>query len=307
MAPVLVAGLDSRGLFIEAPLLYREGCVVDERSSGLDILRALTDGETRLVVLGSRLNDLSLAEVVRRIRAAQDLRGVSILALIPAGDPPSVEAEVTLAGANAVLRRPVDRRQLEEWVAKLLTVARRVEVRIPVDGQVVGSPRLAASGHFHGLARNISSHGLLLACPIRLTLKADLELDMRLSDVPAPFKVLGRVVREAGDVHWPYLGYGIEFLYVPTGCQGVIDAVVRSGAVRFGAPQAGGIHSTLRRGPWIYEVLQPVPSVDGWQVEIRRAPQDTWRPGKGGPFFVVAAASPTSALLRAREFLSRHA
>jgi CheY-like chemotaxis protein len=281
--------------------------VVEERPSGFEVLRALTAGDARLVVLGTRLEDLTLSEVVRRIRASDDLREVSVLALIPAGESPSTDGEVASAGANAVLRRPVDRSQLEEWIAKLLTVARRVEVRIPIDGQVVGSPRDAAAGHFYGLARNISAHGLLLACPIRLSLKADLELNLRLADVPAPFKALGRVVREAGDVHWPYLGYGIEFLYVPEGSLGVIDSVVRSGAARFGPTTEGGIHSTLRRGPWVYEVLQPTPCVDGWQVEIRRAVQEGWRPGKGGPFFVVAAPTPTAALLRAREFLGRQA
>jgi CheY-like chemotaxis protein len=103
MAPVLVAGLDSRGLFLEAPLLYREGCVVEERPSGLEALRALLTGDARLVVLGTRLNDVSLAEVVRRIRASPELRTVSILALIPAHEPPLVDREVGEAGANAVV------------------------------------------------------------------------------------------------------------------------------------------------------------------------------------------------------------
>jgi hypothetical protein len=196
---------------------------------------------------------------------------------------------------------------LENWLAKLLTVARRVEVRIPVDGQVVGSARQASTGRFYGVARNLSTHGLLLACPVRLTTGHDIELDLRLSEAPVPLRLLGRVVRDAADVRWPYLGYGIEFLCVPQVSLSVVEEIVRTGAARFGIPREDGIHSTLRRGLWVYEILQPAPCEDGWQVEIRRAPHDLWQPGRGGPFFVVSAASPTEALLNARDFLAHHA
>jgi CheY-like chemotaxis protein len=302
-----VAGLDSRGLLLEAPLLRREGCVIEECPSGGALLRTLDQGGIQLVVLGPLLDDMKLPEVVARIRDSRERRNVSILCLVPSSEPAVLDEEAFEAGANALLRRPLDRPLLEAWIAKLLTVARRVEVRIPVDGQVVGSPRQVEGGHFYGLARNLSAHGLLLACPVRLSLDQDVEIDLRLSEVPVPLKVLGRIVRSAGDVRWPYLGYGVEFLYVPAPSMGVIDEIVRTGATRLGMPKQGGIHSTLRRGSWIYEILHPAPCEDGWQVEIRRAPLDQWRAGRGGPFFVVAAPSPTEALLRAREFLGRHA
>ncbi len=307
MAAVLVAGLDSRGLLLEAPVLQREGCSVEERASAREILREIPNGEARLVVLGPRLDDLPMLELIQRIRSSASLRAVSVLALIPAHEPSRLDREAAESGANAVLRRPLDRTQLEAWIAKLLTVARRVEVRIPVDGQVVGSPRRPPTGHFYGVARNLSEHGLLLACPIRLAQGLDLELSLRLSDTSAHLKLLGRVVREAPDVRWPYLGYGIEFLFAPGAGLSAIEAVVRSGAPGLGPPLEGGIHSTLRKGSWVYEIRQPVPSADGWQVEIRRSPVEAWRPGGAGPFFVVAASSPTAALAQAREFLSRNA
>jgi CheY-like chemotaxis protein len=307
LAAVLVAGLDSRGLLLEAPLLQREGCAVEQRSSAREVLRELGAGDTRLVVLGSLIEDYTLPDTVRRIRASSALRAVSILALIPTSEPHTLDREVAEAGANATLRRPLDRAQLESWLAKLLTVARRVEVRIPVDGQVVGSARRAPTGHFYGVARNLSVHGLLLASPLRLTFGLDLELDLRLADTHAPLKLLGRVVREAADVRWPYLGYGIEFLWTDGGIQAAIEKIVNASATHLGGSRVGGIHSTLTRGAWVYEILQPSPAPDGWQVEIRRAPRENWRPGGAGPFFVVAGASPTEALLRAREFLGRNA
>jgi len=307
VSSIFVAGLDSRGLLIEAPILQREGCAVDQKTSGRELIRDLTGSGARLVVLGPRLEDLPLVDAVKRIRATPQLRAVSILALMPTSESPEIDQTVLGAGANAVLRRPLDRGVLESWLAKLLTVARRVEVRIPVDGQVVGSARQAKGGHFYGVARNLSTHGMLLACPVRLASGHDIELDLRLSEAPMPVRLLGRVVREAPDVRWPYLGYGIEFLSLPQASLSVVEEFVRTGAARFGMPREDGIHSTLRRGLWVYEILQPAPCEDGWQVEIRRAPHDLWQPGKGGPFFVVSAASPTEALLSARAFLADHA
>jgi CheY-like chemotaxis protein len=306
LAAVLVAGLDSRGLLLEAPLLQREGCVVEERSSARAILQDIATRRTRLVVLGPLIDGPPLPEVVRRIRSSPTLRGVSILALLPTSEPASVDQTLVAAGANAVLRRPLERRQLEGWIAKLLTVAHRVGVRIPVDGQVVGSPRSSPSGHFCGIARNLSAHGLLLACPVRLDPSMDLELDLRLSRGPMQLKLLGRVVREAPDVHWPYLGYGIEFLWTPGVSMAAIERVVETETARTEASPESGVHSTLRRGSWVYEVRQPAPCPDGWQVEIWRAPADAWRPSSAGPFFVVAAPSPTEALSRARDFLDRN-
>ncbi len=307
MSAIFVAGLDGRGLLIEAPILQREGCVVEQKTSGRELIRDLMGSGARLVVLGPRLEDLVLADAVKRIRTTPRLRAVSILVLMPTSESPAVDRTVLDAGANAVLRRPLDRSLLESWLAKLLTVARRVEVRIPVDGQVVGSARHTSAGHFYGVARDLSTHGLLLACPMRLAMGHDLELDLRLSEAPMPLRLLGRVVRDAPDVRWPYLGYGIEFLSVPQTSLSAVEQIVRTGAARFGIPCEGGIHSTLRRGLWVYEVLQPTPCEDGWQVEIRRAPHDLWQPGNGGPFFVVSANSPTEALLSARSFLARNA
>ena len=81
------------------------------------------------------------------------------------------------------------------------------------------------------------------------------------------------------------------------------------GAIATALRQSSGppaIHSTLRRDFWVYEILEPVASLDGWQAEIRRAPRDSWRPGSGGPFYVVLGRTPQDALAEARGFVHRH-
>jgi CheY-like chemotaxis protein len=312
MAPsVLTAGLDSRSLALEASVLRRDGHVVEDCRSGRELLTALATGGVRLVVLGPELPDLALAELVRRIRGDRATRNVSILALMPGGADIDLDGRAVEAGANAVLRRPLEHARLDGWVAKLLAVPRRVRARVPVQGQVVGTPRPASSSHFVGLTRNISVNGILLASPVALPDGSDIEMEISLPTSGA-LRALGRLVREAPEVGWPYVGYGVEFLFVPDDSMEEITRLVRQGipprlplpsSLR---PDLSAIRATVRRETWIYEILAPVEQGGGFQVEIRRAPRDDWRPGLAGPFYVVEAASPEDALAAAREFVRRH-
>ena len=307
---LLVAGLDARSLLLEAPVLQRERHHVQERAYARDLLREIVPSGTRLVVLGTDLPDLPLTDAVRRIRTSPATREVSVLAILPAGASAEMEEETRRAGANAVLRRPLDRPTLEGWLAKLLSVARRVVARVPVSGQVVGTSRAVGGAHFCGLTHNLSVNGMLLASPLRLGDGPDLDLEFVLPGVRARLRALGRVVREAPEVAWPFRGYGVEFLFVPEDSHETISLVV-SGALR-AAPrpvlpdQTHGIHSTVCREEWVYEIHEPISDGQGWQAEIRRAPRESWRPGVAGPFFVVAAGTPDVALREARDFVSRH-
>jgi CheY-like chemotaxis protein len=305
--PLLVAGLDARSLLLEAPVLQREQDLILQEEWARELLPRIARTRARLVVLGPRLPDLELNEAIRRIRSSPATRRVSILVLVPAADPPGVEAAALEAGANAALRRPLERGALEGWIAKLLAVPRRIETRIPVQGQVVGTPRPAAL-HFCGLTRNVSLNGMLLASPVKLESALDLDLEFSVTGVSHLLRALGRVVREAPEVGWPYLGYGVEFLFMPPESQEVLGALVGRRLPLFSSKQqlSHGIHSTVRRDDWVYEILEPVARDTGWQAEIRRATRVGWRPGVAGPFFVVEAGSPEGALRAARDFLGRH-
>jgi CheY-like chemotaxis protein len=307
---LLVAGLDVRSLLLEAPVLQRDRHLVEERIYARDLLREIVPGGVRLVVLGPDMPDLSLPEAVHRIRASPATRAVSVLALLPVGTPQDIEDEARQAGANAVLRRPLDRAVLEAWLAKLLAVPRRVVARAPVSGQVVGTPRGNGGAHFCGLTHNLSVNGMLLASPLRLAEAPDLDLEFVVPGVRARLRALGRVVRDAPEVAWPFRGYGVEFLFVPADSQETIRRIV-SGVLRPASmlavvpDQTYGIHSTVCREHWIYEICEPVQADGGWELEIRRAPRESWRPGGAGPFFVIAAATPEAALREAREFVGR--
>jgi hypothetical protein len=268
----------------------------------------LTRERAALVVLGPRLPDVPLVETIRRIREGSTSRRVSILVMIPVSEPPGTEGVVLAAGANAALRRPLDRFVLESWVAKLIQVPNRVRARIPVHVQVVGSRPGAPGEHFYGLSRNLSVHGMLLASPVRIEAE-DLDLEIDLPEAEGRVRVLGRIVREAPEVGWPYVGYGIEFLFLPEPAQRVIDRMVRRETPAepprsLWAP--GAIQSTVRKDEWIYEITEPARTDSGFLVEIRRAAREGWRPGRASPFYVVEDQSPEAALEAARDFVQRH-
>ena len=307
LPPILVAGLDGRSLLLEAPLLRREGHPVEELPSAHELFASLaSQSACRLVVLGPRLPDLGLAEAIRRIRNSALTRHVSVLVILPAGEPEDLDGAVVEVGANAVIRRPLEQQSLEAWLAKLLAVPRRIEARVPVQGHVVGTPKAEASGHFYGLTRNLSINGMLLASPVRLA-HPDVELEFGLPDSRPGLRALGRVVREAPEIAWPYLGYGVEFLFVPEDSIVTISSFIeRAVLASLQRISSAPIYSTLRREFWVYEILKPIPGPDGWQAEIRRAPREAWRPGSTGPFYVVLGRSPEDALLQARGFIQRH-
>ena len=50
--PILVAGLDARSLVLEAPMLLRDGHVVEQRTTGRALLLDIPREQVRLVVLG---------------------------------------------------------------------------------------------------------------------------------------------------------------------------------------------------------------------------------------------------------------
>jgi CheY-like chemotaxis protein len=305
---ILTAGIDARELRLEVRFLQRAPDLVEEALTARELFDALARDGFSLVVLGSRIPDVPLVETIQQIRERGASRRVSILAMIPASEPPGIEGVVLGAGANAALRRPLERFVLESWVSKLVDVPNRVRARIPVHVQVVGSRHGSAGEHFYGLSRNLSVHGMLLASPVRIDAE-DLDLEIDLPESEGRVRVLGRIAREAPEVGWPYVGYGIEFLFLPESAQRVIDRLVRREAPQepprsLWAP--GAIHSTLRRDDWIYELTDPARTEIGFLVEIRRGSREGWRPGRASPFYVVEEPSPDAALETARAFVLRH-
>ncbi len=302
---ILAAGVDGRELRLEVRFLERQPELLREAGSPEGVVAAVECEPPGLVVLGGRL---ATAAMVRAIRAKETGRQISLLAVVPAEEPPGSEGLLLEAGANAALRRPLDRFVLESWIGKLLEVPRRVLRRIPVHVQVVGSRRPASGEHFYALTRNLSVHGMLLASPVPIDAE-DLDLELDLPEPEGRVRVLGRIVRDAPEVGWPYIGYGIEFLFLPDAARRAVDGMVARDAVQDSTRRLwnpGAIHSTLRRDDWIYEISEPARTESGFLVEIRRGTRRDWRPGRGAPFHLVQAEEAGEAIAVACAFVRRH-
>ena len=116
---ILAAGVDGRELRLEVRFLQRQPELLREAGSATDVIAAIECEPPGLVVLGGELVTPAL---VRFIRAKETGRQLSLLAIVPAGEPPGTEGLLLEAGANAALRRPLDRFVLESWIGKLLDV-----------------------------------------------------------------------------------------------------------------------------------------------------------------------------------------
>src|SRR5919106_1505621 len=137
---LLVAGLDTRSLILAAPVLQRDPHLVEEKPSAAALLEDLAGRGARMVVLGPSLHDLDLAATIHLIRSSPITRRVSIVVLLPPEENQERADEALRAGASAVLRGPVDERHVEDWLARLLAVTRRLDARVSVQGEVVGTP-----------------------------------------------------------------------------------------------------------------------------------------------------------------------
>jgi hypothetical protein len=306
---IVAAGVSVAELRLAVRFLQRDAGLAREAGNALELRDALNDPSITLAVLGPGASgDWPPEELVAAIRGSASGGRVSILSIVRVEDPIGIEGLLLSAGANAVLRRPLDRFVLESWMGKLLDVPRRVIARIPVHVQVVGHRRSAPGEHFYGLSRNLSVHGMLLASPVRIEAE-DLDLELDLAEPEGRVRLLGRIAREAPEVGWPYFGYGIEFLFLPEVGQRAISRMVRRDAPSESRPSLwapGAIHSTVRRDEWIYEITEPARTESGFLVEIRRAPQTDWRPGRSNPYSVVRADEAAAAIEAARTFVRQN-
>jgi CheY-like chemotaxis protein len=186
---------------IEGTVLSRQG-VERYSAQGLEEAQMMALAAPPELVLIDR--DLPRAEeLILRLRAEDLTRDVS-LAVFARGEFEPSEVALLEAGANALLRLPVD----PEWdqrLIRLMSVPLRRDARIPVHLRL--SDPLRGSAAAIGLALNLSLHGMLIQAqsPIGLNERLGFAFRLRQED-REKISGQGRVVRQAAA-----LQYGVEF------------------------------------------------------------------------------------------------
>jgi DNA-binding response OmpR family regulator len=142
-------------------------------------------------------------ELVLFLRSDESTRDLS-LAVVARGEFEPTEVALLEAGANAVLRLPVDR-DWDQRLIKLMSIPLRREARFAVHLRVDGS--LRGSTLAVGLALNLSLHGMLVEAHTPLDVQQRLSFAFRLrEDDREKVTGAGRVVREDAPSR-----YGLEF------------------------------------------------------------------------------------------------
>ncbi len=132
------------------------------------------------------------ATLVRRLRAHAGLRRASIVA-VAARDPLPEERELLEAGANLVLKGRVDPGRWDDALRRLMSVPRRLRLRLPVTLTVPeAGPRSCA-----GQVLDLSSRGVLVESEEALPSGGQVRLRFRLPGESEELEAEGEVVRAA--------------------------------------------------------------------------------------------------------------
>jgi CheY-like chemotaxis protein len=171
-------------------------------AQGLEEAEMMAQAAPPELVLVDR--DLPRAEeLILRLRADDATRDLS-LAVFARGEFEPSEVALLEAGANALLRLPVDA-EWDQRLVKLMSVPLRRDARFPVHLRL--SDPLRGSAVALGLAVNLSLHGMLIEAHAPIAMHDRLAFAFRLrQEDREKISGQGRVVREAGP-----LQYGVEF------------------------------------------------------------------------------------------------
>jgi PAS domain S-box-containing protein len=190
--------------------------------------------------------------LIERLRQDPEARHTGIVVLGRPGSMDQADA-FRAAGANAVLPSPVEPVLWDSRLAELLQVPPRRAARIPVMLHLWASPTAEAAG-LEGLVLNISVHGMLVETVAPLAIGTRLDLNFRLPGSPAPLRVVGQVVRQAGMVDGRYR-WGVKLVVLPGDAEQRIEEFVACAAW----PHFEG----RRPRP------QPAPESQPWAAELK--------------------------------------
>ena len=166
--------------------------------------------EARMMALAARPSlvvvdrDLPWAgRLVTALREDPSTRGLSIV-VVARGDFDPGEVELLEAGANAILRLPLEF-DSDERLERLLHVPVRKEARFSVSFRVDTFAGDAGAAE-PALALNLRQSGMLMEATGDLRVGEPLQMQFPLGEEPPPVQTHGRVVRVAAPSQ-----YGIEF------------------------------------------------------------------------------------------------
>lgn len=185
----------------EETLLLRRDHDVKRASNGKQVLEFFSKERFDLVIIDDRLPDVTIEDLVTKIRSEPNGKDISILEM-------SADEQKTPRGVNTLLRKPIESSEFNEVCRKLLQVESRRESRLLVYVQVQG---FIQSNFFLCNSRNLSSSGILILTTKHLKMGDNVQLQVTLPREKEKVKAFARVVREAQEIDSRLNAYGLNF------------------------------------------------------------------------------------------------
>lgn len=191
--PTKVLLVDDVRLFLELEKTFfrRQGCEIFTATTGTEALTVVSKERPDLVVLDLSLPEMDGLEVLKRIRANEQLHGIKIIIASVSGEEEDIK-NCKEAGCDAYLTKPVTQRVLLDTAARILGIPQRVDIRIWIEMQVEGSKD---GDKFYGQSDNISIGGIYVRCEKEFVIGAHINLCFTLPDEDDSLSTVGELLR----------------------------------------------------------------------------------------------------------------
>jgi CheY-like chemotaxis protein len=191
-------------LELEKGFLKQTPATIATSRDGKQALEAIARRRPDLVVLDANMPVMDGYTCCRTIKADPLLRSIPVMMVTAANSEQELEP-CRLAGADAVMTKPIDRKVFLEIGHSLLFQVDRRDRRLPFQGEVLVRQ---TEDVFSAAAVNISEHGLYLHSRQAVALQDRLEL---------MFQIGGQTVDIAARVAWINQGFPRTNMILPPG------------------------------------------------------------------------------------------
>jgi CheY-like chemotaxis protein len=185
----------------------RAGCEVATASNGAEALAAYRRERPALVVVDLEMPGMPGDEVCREIKKDRKGAAVPVIIVVPRSSAQSVD-RCARAGADAIIGKPIDSRELLTAAARLMGVKPRLNERVAV---VVRVTTPEESYSIRGSTVDISVSGILLETDGSLAVGQVARFSLSLPGAEKPLEAMGEVAR-AGERAGTANRYGVRFI-----------------------------------------------------------------------------------------------
>jgi len=223
---------------LQSSFLSRDGFELALAANGAEAFTAIEADDLALSVLCAGA-EFGGEECCRRVKADPLLRSTPIL--LVSGFSAQEQSRCRLAGADAVVSRPLHATEVLRAICALLRIVDRAGPRIPVRMVLRCGP--APLDLRSGCALDLSAGGLFVETSKLLPVGTVIHIELPLPDLEQPPRVQGRVawVNHPEWVKKPKLpaGMGIQFLPLDEPTQAALATLLIANADKDRSPSAG--------------------------------------------------------------------